>query len=223
MKRKRMSRRAIRSRKRRGIRKRVRRSGGTSSRQGMRPMSFRRTFWSQYFVPTTVSTTNFWQYFSTTFGTLPNVSEYTNLFDSYKVNGVKYTFVPKYTGFNGDDATTAGTTNRGNGFVSVINDPRNVTTATGTYGSASFNAFQELGNSKLHSASRSFSVYYKPFVDDPMSVGTRRVPCSWLQTSNTAQPLNGFHAYFHDSNFSGVFNQNWDVYITLYFQCRGMK
>lgn len=223
MKRKRTGR-STRARKRRGVRKfRIRRGGRTDGRQGMRPMAFKRTVWQELVLPNTTTTVGFWKYYSGSLAALPDVAEYTALFDAYKVNGIKYKFVPKFTGFDGSDATTLGTTNRGTCAMSVINDPRNVVTPTGTYGSGTYNSFLQLGNVRQHSGTRAVSVYFKPYIDDPMSVGTKKIPCPWLTTTNTNQTLNGFHVFFHDTNFAGVFNQAWDVYVTYYFQVRGMR
>lgn len=186
-------------------------------------LKFQRTFWSQYFIPSTVSTNNFWQYFSTSLSAMPDVAEITNLFDQYKITGVKYTFVPKFTEFAGSDATTAGTTNRGCGFLSIANDPYSATAAAGTYGSSSYNQFAENASVKVYPGTKPVTVFFKPCINDPQATGTVRRPCPWLQTTNTAESMYGFHAYFHDSNFAGIFNQTWDVMITIYGLARRIK
>lgn len=208
---------------RRTTRRGFRRMGTTSSRQGLMPMNFKRTFWLKTILPLATNTNLFWTYETTSLAACPNAAEYTQLFDTYKIRGIKYKFVPKYSEFAGNDATANGTTNRGSTFVSVINDPRSYTQPAGIYNSGTYNAFCELGNVKTHNGQYPFSVYFKPYIDDLMTVGTIRKPCPWLQTSNTAQTMNGFHLFFHDNNFSAVFNNQYDVFVTLYFQARGMK
>lgn len=194
--------------------------------RGVPATSFKRTFWSTNFSPTTASTAGFWQYFTTSFSSLPDATAYLEIFDQYKINGVKYTFRPRYDGFNGEnttDTTLPGVTNQAGCYVYTISDPASTLTPTGTYTSATLNTFLEQGNVKMRPGNKTFSVYFKPQIDNTMPLATARSSPKWLPLTQRTVVHNGFHCFFADVNLTGVFAQSWDIFITLYFQCKGRR
>lgn len=221
VKRRRSSRRMRRRTRRKTSKRMLRRKRSTP-----RVTSFKRTCWSTNFTPTAASTSGFWVYFTTTFASISNNAEYVALFDQYKINAVKYTFRPRYDSFAGNDTTDTtlpGVTNQGGTMVHTIADPTSNVVPTGLYGASNLNTFLENGNVRTRTGNKAFSVYFKPMVDDSMATGTERKRASWLPTTNTTIVHNGFHCFFQDVNLTGTFGQSFDIYITYYFQCRGMK
>lgn len=75
-----------------------------------------RTWWSANWTPSTTATNGFWRYITVNLGACPNVSEYTNLFEQYKINKLTFTLRPRYDSFSGEnttDTTPPGVTNQG--------------------------------------------------------------------------------------------------------------
>lgn len=219
MKRKRVSRVRRRVRRRRDGRFAKGRRVRTAPRNSVK---FSRKQWVTYFVPTSASTSGFWQYFSFSLSNVTSFPEVTDLFDQYKIARLKYEFRPRFTTWEGNvTAVNANPT-----FVSIINDPRSSFTPVGSYGSAAYNTFAAQGRVKTYSSGRPFTVYFRPTVNDNMAGGaTKKVAAPFLQTSNTTEPHYGFHAFFHTPNFvpfSGT-AQNWDIYVTAYIIAKGMK
>lgn len=187
-------------------------------------MMLKRTFWSQNWTLSTASTAGFWKYFGTNLSSIPNYAELTTLFDQYKICGVKYTFRPRFDNFAGNDSTTNLTSKPGN-YVHIVNDPRSVVQPSGTYTSATLNNFLEQGGVRSYSGNRTFSVYFKPTIDVPANgnIGAIRRAAPWLQTTETGCVHNGFHAFFQDVNMTGVTNQSFDVFVTVYMMVRGAR
>lgn len=189
-------------------------------------MAFKRTWYYGVFQPTTVTTAGFWQYFTIQFSNMPNVSEYTSLFDQYRINAIKWTFRPRYDSFAGNDTTDTvlpGVTNQMGTNIHIIKDPMSTVTPTGTYSAGTLNSYLENGNVRSYNGNKAVTVYWKPMIDDALSTGTRRVKAPFISCNNSIVPHAGFHVFFQDFNFSGTFGQQWDMFVTLYFQCRGQR
>lgn len=188
-----------------------------------------RTFWKETWTPSTVATSNFWKYYTFLMADLPSFSDMTNVFDRFKINGIKVTFRPRYDGFAGNDTvdtTLPGVTNQGMCRLHIINDPASNVTPSGVYTSANMNAFLENGSVRSYSGSRPISIYFKPTVNVTTGgvAAGRRVRAGWLQsTAGTSIEHNGFHVYAQDVNFTGVFNQAWDVFVTYYMAFKGLR
>lgn len=226
-------RRSGRSRQTRRARKRMRRGAMTprvsgSLRYAMPQVSLKRTFWAEYWPFGTASVDNFWRYYTPAISTLPNLAEYQALFDQYKVNGVKLTLRPRWTGFDGADGTTSGTTNKPLQNVHYIIDPLSQITRSGTYSSATFNSFCEHGNVKTVTGNRTISIYFKPKHNEDAGTGitnAKLVGPSWLSLASATTVVNqGVHIFLQDPNFANA-GAGWgyDVFFTFYMQLRGMK
>lgn len=104
------------------------------------------------------STTWSWQNYRFRLADLPNVTEFSNLFTQYKVNALKYTFVPATTGIDG--ATLA----QGVAGQKFITQPR-LYTVIDRAGNASVNselAMLQYSNKKqIRRPMETFSVYIK--------------------------------------------------------------
>lgn len=191
-----------------------------------RASAFKRTFYSFSWSPATTTTGDFWKYIELTASAIPSNGEYAAVFDQYKINGFKYTFRPRYDGFEGSnttDTTLPGVSNQAGTMLHIINDPTSTTSPSGTYTVATLHTFMENGNVRTYSGNRPVSVYVKPLIYDTVTGGSTSRRPGWIPWSNTAIPHRGFHVFTQDTNMTGVFGQAWDVYVTVYFQCRGMK
>lgn len=187
----------------------------------------KRTFHWQTWTPATTTTGDFWKFLNPRFVDMPSSNELISVFDQYKVSGVKLTFRPRHTGFDGantTDTTAPGVTNQGTTNMHIIIDPTSYTTPSGTYTSANLNQFLENGNVRTYSGIKPFSIYYKPRTNTATGSGPSKAANQWLScTSASDLALNGVHAFAQDVNLTGVFGQAFDIFVTYYMSFRGMR
>lgn len=227
-----MKRRSGRSRLRR-VRRRTRRAlvrgrPMYSLRPAMPPLSLKRTFYAEYWPFGVASVDNFWRYYTPAMSVLPNLSEYQALFDQYKINGIKITLRPRWTGYDGSNNTTAGTTNEPLQNVHYIIDPLSQITRTGAYSSTTFNSFCEQGNVRSVTGTKVINIYWKPMHNEDAGTGitnAKLVGPRWLSlASATSVVQQGVHIFLQDPNFANAAaGWGYDVFFTYYFQVRGMK
>lgn len=192
-------------------------------------VSVKRTFWGGIWQPATTATVDFWRYFQYTLGNMPDNGQYTNVFDQYKIRGIKVMFMPRYNGYSGEnttDTTLPGITNSSGVQMSLINDPYSTQSPTGTYTSTSYNLFAEAGHVRLNRGDRPFSIFTRPTIANTILSGNNQlIKAPWLQTSTNNTVHYCFHAFAHDHNFSGNFlgAQAWDIYVTYYVSFKGMR
>lgn len=187
-----------------------------------------RTRWHENWSPDTVTTNGFWRYYTTSLNSIQNNTEFTNLFDQYRIAALKYVFRPRYDSFAGNDTTDTtlpGVTNQGRCMLHVVNDPYSTVTPSGAYNSGTLNGFFEQGNSvKTYSGNRPVTVYFRPTV--LANIGgqnsqVKRAP--FLNVTDVAASHRGFHIFAQDVNMTGVFGQSWDVYITYYLTLKNQR
>lgn len=191
-------------------------------------MNIKRSFYLETWSPNTATTGGFWRYLGLTFTTVPNYTELQTLFDQYKINGIKYTFRPRYDSFAGNDTvdtTLPGVTNQGGCNVHVINDPYSVIVPGGTYTSGTLNNFLEQGSARTYQGIKPFSVYFKPSVSTTISsdASARRIRAPWLLTSSAGLNHAGFHVFAQDPNLTGNFGQAFDIFVTVYMSFKGAR
>jgi len=188
-----------------------------------------RTWYSANWTPSTGSTAGFWQYLSTTASAIPNIAEYVALFDSYKVNSLKFILRPRYDSFAGNDTTDTtlpGVTNQAGNNVHVIIDPRSAVTPSGTYTSANLNSFLENGKVRTYQGQKPIviNVKYPCIVDDINNTpNTQFEKCKFLSVLNTGVTHRGAHVFIQDVNLTGVFGQAYDIFVTASITFKGMK
>lgn len=189
----------------------------------------KRTFFYENWTPSTASTTGFWRYYQPTLNMLPSLSEFSALFDQYKLSAIKITLRPRYDNFAGNDTTDVtlpGTTAQGGTNVHVLIDPDTTTTVpSGTYTSGNLNTFLENGAVRSYTGLKPINIYWKPKVGSAMSVGESRVKAPWCGTGTNPVQIahHGVHIFLQDTNFTGTFNQSFDVFITYYMQFKALK
>lgn len=192
-------------------------------------LKVQRTFWLQAWAPSTASVPGYWQYWTTSPSQLPNASEYTALFDKYKVTSIKFTFRPRYDNFAGSDTTDTtlpGTTAQGGTNMHVIIDPTSNVVPSGAYSSSTLNAFLENGRVRSYTGNKPISVFIKyPCVaeDSNGTSNARYQKAQWYSTNLMGVQHRGFHAFLQDTNLTGVFNQTFDVFVTYNILFKGMK
>jgi hypothetical protein len=187
-------------------------------------VSIKRTFYNGTWTFGTGAVTDFWKYNSYTFSNLPNVAEYTSLFDEYKINAIKVQYRPSYDSIEAlSSDTTAGTQNT-KVLVHTLVDPASTVLPSGLYGSTTLNAFLENGEVRTRDGNKPFTMFYKPKMFQGVNgsgTAARMVNPSWLRTSDTAPIHYGHHVFIQSGN--NTTPMKYDIFVTYYFQCRGMK
>lgn len=188
---------------------------------------FKRTFWAANWAFSTASTIGFYRLVAPVFSDLPNVTEYTNLFDVYKVKGVKVTFVPRFgdVNVNADNTSTPVIYNN-QMYLTVATNTTELTIPTGTYGNSAYNDMVQRGDDvKIFKLDKPVSYYFRPNVLNTASTGSSIMPCPWLSTSNITQNLLGSLCFVHDANFTALnnFGFSMDILYTYYFECKGAR
>lgn len=185
-------------------------------------MTFKRTMFIYNWTMATTTTNDFWRYFEPNLSDLPDLSQYQDIFDEYKINAFKYTFRPRY------DTTTSGNSSSiPQAYAHIIKDPGSTVSPSGLYGSATLNSFLANGNVKSYTLNRPFSVYMKPRVYQEMSASTTGLQLAkprFFRIGDTLIRHRGFHIMLQQNNFGTVNTQvQLDVYLTLYLTMRGAR
>lgn len=171
----------------------------------------------------TASVGDFWRYYQPNVSQFNNFGEFSALFDMYKVNGIKYTFYPRYDSIDGNPTTFTNTTVK---MLTCV-DPFTSLVPTGVYGTATMNVLMEQSGLKVRNGLRPVSVYFRPQVEIPSNVGggVTYTPSSkvWINTSSTGVPFRGFHVAIATNNLSTPSGLVYDVYITWYITFKNLK
>lgn len=190
-----------------------------------------RTWYSGSWTPGSAATNDFWRYITVNLGACPNVTEYTALFEQYKVNSITFTLRPRYDGFNGEnttDTTLPGVTNQGATRVHTVIDPRSNTSPSGAYTAATLNLFLENGKVKSFSGSRTITIPIRSpcYVNDVNGVtGAANPSCrnQWFSTAATGITFRGVHIFLQDVNLTGVFGQAFDIFTKMNMSFKGPR
>lgn len=190
-----------------------------------------RTWWSANWTPSTATTNDFWRYITVNLAACPNVTEYTNLFEQYKINSITFTLRPRYDSFSGEnttDTTLPGVTNQGATRVHTVIDPRSALTPTGTYTSATLNTFLENGRVKTFSGNRPITIPIRSpaYVNDVNNTAGAENPLCrgrWFSTGATSITFRGCHIFLQDVNLTGTFGQSFDIFTTMNMSFKGAR
>jgi len=203
---------------RRRVRRRVARPMATRNLR-IPILNYKRKYSNQTIVPSTASTAGFWQYFGFQPTVLPNWSELSNLFETFKVCAIKWTYYPRYTDVEGGSAPLV--------YATYQIDPKSVIAPSGTYSRATYNTLLEQFGTRTIRCDKPFSVYYKPKVfDDINGVAASKWVNPYLSTSTGGSTIyRGHHMFFHDANFSGTGFANFscEQVITVYMKLKNFK
>jgi len=193
----------------------------------MPSLNVTRTSYLTVWNPQTASTVGFWQYLTANLQNITNYNEYVAVFDTYRINSLKFTFRPRYDNFAGNDTTDTtlpGTTAQGGTNAHVIIDPKSGVVPTGTYTSANLNSFLENGKVRSYTGTKPFTINIKyPTITDDVNGTTgavyKRAP--FLSTKNTNILHRGAHVFLQDTALTGTFNQSFDLFVTMNITFRG--
>lgn len=171
----------------------------------------------------TVSTDGFWRYL--TFTPLTATSDWSDiqrLFDEYKINGVKFTFRPRYDGVDANPTTLSLPTS----YAHYCVDPGSTYVPSGLYTANNLNIFLQNDKVKTRSLQKPFSIYFKPKVTDSVSGGStaaRAVNPGWIRTTEDTVSFRGAHVFLQENNMTANTNLFLDIFITLYMQVRNLR
>lgn len=148
---------------------------------------------------------------------LPNVTDFTNLFDSYMIRKIKINFIPDLNMAN------AGTINPRINLYSVID--RNDASSL-----ASVSEANEYSNCKRTTSTTNHVRYFRPSLpitvtDIASNTFIEENRPRWISTANTL-PTHGIVKVISDTTLpssSGTVNYNWRVFITYYIACKNVR
>lgn len=200
-----------------------------SGKRRMTPVSvnkilMKRRFYSSTWTFGTAATADFWKYFTFTVGSMPNVTEISNLFDLYKLNGVKVTFVPRYDEYSAGTSTAAGTPLH---YAWVLIDPASTVSPSGAWGPTTLNGLIEDGKAKMIPLNKPFSIFIRPrSLIQYFGGGTAStlVKSAYNRTSDLAVDHRGFHMYITQNGWVQTApNVTLDIYYTYYVSAKNLK
>jgi hypothetical protein len=172
----------------------------------------------------TASTSGFWKYYETRGTDMSEFNQFAAIFDEYKITNLKYTFRPRYTGYDVQD-TAVGS------FpvctAHVIKDPGSTKIPSGAYNVTTINEFLENGSVKSYTLNRPFNVSFRPkILGDALGGSTSALPESskWIRTTDDAVTHRGFHMFLQNSNMNPTnVTVLLDVFVTYTVQFRGAR
>lgn len=185
----------------------------------------KRTFYNGNWTFNTVTVDGYWRNYSFTFSQLPNVVEYTALFDEYKINAIKVTFRPAYDSVP-SDAPALNVNTGPQSYAHIFVDPAAVN-PSGIYGAATLNSFLENDGVKTYDTNKPFSVYFKPMIRDQVQ-GTgpnaeiRR--SKYIRTTETGAVHTGFNMFLQQNNLSTNNTRiSLDIFVTFYMTLKNLR
>lgn len=187
-------------------------------------LTIKRTWYQTNWQFATATTAGFWQYFQFELATIPNLVEYTGLFDEYKINAIKLTFRPRYDSIDVGDAAAA--TSLPQAYLHYVVDGGNTVTPAGIYNSATLNSFLEHDGVKTRTLNRPVSIYFKPKVimEASSNQAGRVVGPGWFRTTAQNVAHRGVHVFLQQNNFATSNTQiALDVYYTYYMQLKNLR
>lgn len=191
----------------------------------------KRTFYAGSWTFSNASTNGFWRYFTHTLGALPSASEFSSVFDEYRIRAIKVTFRPNTDAISGqlnDVSTATSLANLVHNLHTCI-DPMSTVLPSGTYSSSTLNSFLENSGVRSRRFNKALSVYYRPqLLDAVQGTGTavgKVSPKKWLRTSDTAAEYRGFHAFWQTSQFlASATSLPWlDIFVTYYMEFKNVR
>lgn len=201
-------RRTLRRRPRRMMRRRTLRR--PLMRRAMKVHHFRRTFKASNIASTTTGVLGGYSF---SLDQLPNYTEFTNLFDQYRINKIVVKFIPNH---NSSDVSV------GTQVISNFNTVIDPTDATAPTSGAELYEYQ---NWRL---TRGISAHTRVFTPASLDVVATATTASanptwkqWLATSSPDVKHYGLKYYAEPSNANG--DTYWFPYITMYFSCKSTK
>lgn len=220
-------RRTRRVKRRTGVTKRVARPLRSLSNS---MVSLKRVFLVDTWAPNTTSVTGFWRQLKIQFSQIPQYTEMTAMFGQYRINAIRYSLVPCFTGFDGsqDLQTSPAISSQTNLFI--CHDKYTTLTPSGTYGASTLNAFMEQGKIQIvRNPNALVKVYVnKPTIyywDTHQGNAPNLKVATWQRTDNNNINVDHYgpnvFVNSHDATLSSA--QVWQIYATVYLQLKNQK
>lgn len=186
-------------------------------------LKFKRKVLLENWAPNTITTNGFWRHYVIALNNIQDLAGFQGLFDLYRITGLLFEFHPRYNGFTGEDQTSS-TTSRSGCRLHVINDPYTTVQPSGLYNTANLNFFLEQGPCKTYDGSQVVRVFTRPTVNRDMGGYTMIQRAGWIRTDYPAAGHKAINVFAQDNfNFSGIFTQSFDVFVTYYVEFKNMK
>lgn len=152
-----------------------------------------------------------------TIGDLPNVSEFSSLFDEYLITGIQIKFIPDITG---NDATPIGSVVQLPNFFTVIDHDDNTAPAN-------LNELLQYQSLRMTRAHLLHKRYLKPMVSNAiyksgLTSGYGSIKAQWCDFVNTDIAHYGLK-YCMDPMWNNATAIKYQVIATYYFKCRGVR
>lgn len=221
-------------------RKKVKKTGGytkptTKMVMYKRPregtLNIKRSFYFGNWAPNTAATVGFWRPFYLALNQVPGYTDFTNMFESFKISALKFTLVGNYTSADANQVNTGGNI-LNKPTVHVCYDKFTTVPVSGTYTSSTFNAFMRQGKIKtMRDPFRPINIYVsRPAVNEwgatGVSNGSEFKTSPWMRT-DTALGVSHFgpNVFIHDPNFTGsnLGPYSWDIYVVAYLKFANQK
>lgn len=192
----------------------------TSSRGGFKSVfNFQRRLFIE-----TIGVTNladFMKGYSFNLNQLSNVTEYTSLFDQYRICGIQIAIVPTITGFDSASPSTSLST-------FLIPEVRTIVDHDDSANPASFNEMYEYKYCKMTRGNRVHTRYFKPSILQQAyesAVATAYTPKynQWLSTTDPATPHYGLKIGIDALGSANTGTMNFRLYAKFYIQCKNPK
>lgn len=148
---------------------------------------------------------------------LVNVSEFTNLFDRYRIRGVQVKIVPAVTGYDGNpQATAAGRPN-----LHTAIDYNDSTAPANVLELMQYDTYKMTPGDRVHKryfSPRPSQEVFRTAISSSYATLPRN---TWLDCTTSGIDIPHFCLKWVTDNTGVAFN--WIVYKTFYFQCVGTK
>lgn len=145
------------------------------------------------------------------FDDIPNKTEFTNLFDQYRINGILVRFIPNFTGSDINPSTTAQSVPN----IWTIIDHDDAATP------ANLNEMMQYPNCKMTRGQNVHKRYFRPScLVDVAGITTGVKFKQWLNMANTNIPHYGLK-YHVDQTQAEI--GTWRVFVTYFFSCKGVR
>lgn len=174
------------------------------------------------------SVAGFWRYEIADLGGLPQIGDFVQCFEEYKINAVKYSYYPNFDSISAADATSSVLPAPIPSYqVMTCIDKYTASPApAGAYGAATLATFlAECPNTKKHQYGKPFHVYYRPTqTDDVNNVAAAKYRKSqWNRVANITLPHFGHHAFIWGEGGFAVPGLSHEIFVTFYMQFRGTR
>lgn len=171
-----------------------------------------------------LTTAGFWRYFTFTANQINDWSEFRNVFDEYRINGIKVEMRPCYDSVDLSIVTPSTLL----GSVHVAVDPISTYVPIGVPGPGSLNLMlQQAQSVKTYKSDQVVKYYVKPkIMRQVFGGGTagETTASTWLKCDGSeAVPHRGVHVYIQPYNWLTPTTINYDIFVTYYMQFRGNR